>query len=250
MPYPKISVIIPTVHNHTIKRALSSIATQNSLDLSAVEVFVIRDGQAPFTRQELGSYPFTLHLLGLLPGQGAAGARNVGLHFSSGQYIAFLDDDDEWLPNHLALTIPLVEKTQGIVFTDAELYHVQEGWHEPFRFQYQPSMLTKTSPVIPSTLVTTRATFEEIGYFDTQIPAYSDWDWILRASRRGVPITRLPEITANYYFSADSTSSRPCKMAPELRKLRSKHHLGPVPVANFAKMMTDPWFAKWRIPGP
>lgn len=250
MQEPIISVIIPTVHLSTIGRALRSIAAQSPGYVSRLEVFVIFDGRPPWGAQSDHQYPYSLHFMGLLPQQGAATARNVGLHFARGHYIALLDDDDEWLPNHLAKTIPLCEQTQGIVYTDAELYHVQEGWHRPFRFAYQPSMLTKTSPVIPSTMVALRQTFSEVGFFDTQIPAYSDWDWVLRASLKGLPITRIPEVTTNYYFSPDSTSSHSQDLIPELHKLCQKHHLRKVPVANFAKMITDPWFQRWRVPGP
>ncbi len=250
MREPIISVIIPTVHLYTIRRALNSIAAQGAGYVSRLEVFVVSDGRPPLNGLLAGQYPFALRFIGVLPQQGAATARNVGLHFARGQYVALLDDDDEWLPNHLAQTIATCERTRGIVFTDAELYHVQEGWHRPFRFAYHPSMLTKTSPVIPSTMVALRKTFFEVGHFDTQIPAYSDWDWILRASAKGIPITRIPEVTTNYYFSPESTSSRSQDMVPELLKLCRKHNLGRVPVANFAKMITDPWFARWRIPGP
>ncbi len=249
MQEPIISVIIPTIHWSTVGRALRSIAMQSPGFTSRTEVFVIYDGKPPVSEPSENQYPFALHVLGLLPRQGAATARNVGLHFARGHYIALLDDDDEWLPNHLARTIPLCEKTQGIVYTDAELYHVQEGWHKPFRFAYHPAMLTQTSPVIPSTMVTLRKTFSDVGFFDIQIPAYSDWDWVLRASRLGLSITRIPEVTANYYFTPDSTSARSQNLIPELRELCHKHHLNKLPVANFAKMITDPWFQRWRIPG-
>jgi glycosyltransferase involved in cell wall biosynthesis len=245
---PDISVIIPTIHRHTVFRALNSIAAQRPAGF-ALEVFVIHDGQVPFAARDFSPYSFPVHALGLLPSQGAAGTRNVGVQFAAGRFLAFLDDDDEWLPNHLSTILPVIRETGGIVYTDAELYHLEEGWHHPFRFSYQPAMLTKTSPVIPSTMAAERGVFEKIGYFDTAIPAYSDWDWILRASQHDVAITRIPLITANYYFSDLSTSSHPEAMAPQLRLLQQKHHLGAVPVASFAKMMTDPWFARWRLPG-
>ena len=244
---PEVTVIIPTIHSTTVFRALDSIAAQSAA--GTLEVFVIRDGQTPYAREDFARYPFAVHSIGLLPNQGAAAARNVGIHYAQGPFIAFLDDDDEWLPNHLLTTLTALQSHAGIVFTDAELYHLEEGWHRPFRFAYQPSMLTQTSPVIPSTLVVSREVFDQVGYFDTHIPAYSDWDWILRASRLGAPIARIPAITANYYYSSLSTSSHPETMAPQLRLLRQKHRLGPVPVASFAQMMTDPWFSRWRAPG-
>ncbi len=245
---PDVSIIIPTIHRHTVFRALNSIAAQESPGCT-VEVFVIHDGRGPFDAKDFARYPFPVHALGLLPSQGAAGTRNVGVQFAAAPVLAFLDDDDEWLPNHLATVYRAINQTGGIVYTDAELYHMEEGWHHAFRFAYHPSMLTQTSPVIPSTMAAQRAVFEKIGYFDTKIPAYSDWDWVLRASQHQVPITRIPIITANYYFSDQSTSSQPDAMAPQLQMLRQKHHLGAVPVASFAKMMTDPWFSQWRLPG-
>ena len=95
-----MSAVIPTRSRpHLLTRALASVAAQTYADL---EVVVVVDGPDPETEAVLRTWrdrPLTVVVNERSLGGGAA--RNVGVEAAKGTWIAFLDDDDEWLPNKL-----------------------------------------------------------------------------------------------------------------------------------------------------
>jgi glycosyltransferase involved in cell wall biosynthesis len=98
---PVVSVIIPTLHRPILLvRALESVFRQTVREL---EVIVVVDGPDPdtvATLQIIGDS--RLRIIENAQSLTAAGARNVGMEHAKGKWIAFLDDDDEWLPEKLA----------------------------------------------------------------------------------------------------------------------------------------------------
>lgn len=90
-----ISVIIPTLGRERLASAVRSVLMQGE----DVEILVINDSGAPLDRSGLGDSVIVIDTPGR---QGAAAARNAGLERASGEFLAFLDDDDEWLRGHLA----------------------------------------------------------------------------------------------------------------------------------------------------
>ncbi len=107
---PTVSVIIPT-HDRPdlLGEALHSIALQDC-DLAAVEVIIVNNGRmdvAPQARRASEHFTVRVHTL---PGPvGPAVARNVGMEDSRGDHIAFLDDDDVYLPGHLRVALGALE---------------------------------------------------------------------------------------------------------------------------------------------
>ena len=100
---PRVSVVIPTYQRlGACQRAISSALEQ---ELPALEVLVCDDGSADRTREELeawaGEEP-RLRYLRLPRNYGApAAARNLGTQSARGEWVAFLDDDDQWVPGKL-----------------------------------------------------------------------------------------------------------------------------------------------------
>jgi glycosyltransferase involved in cell wall biosynthesis len=103
---PEVSVVIPTCNRPDLAtRAVRSALTQTYEDL---EVIVVIDGPDPATEQALGAIADARLRVLPLPRQGKApNARNQGVRAATGRWTAFLDDDDEWLPEKLDVQLKL-----------------------------------------------------------------------------------------------------------------------------------------------
>ena len=108
---PLVSVIIPTRDRMSLLReAVGSVFTQEARDeMFRLEVIVIDDASSDNTSNVLLHFP-EIRYLRLDTNGGPAAARNAGIAVSTGQYVAFLDDDDVWLPNRLRVQIPILER--------------------------------------------------------------------------------------------------------------------------------------------
>ena len=97
-----VSIIVPTYNReNVIERALRSILRQT---YSAYEVIVVDDGSTDGTESVVtGLQDARIRYIALQENQGVAHARNVGIQEAKYDYVAFLDSDDEWLPNKLEL---------------------------------------------------------------------------------------------------------------------------------------------------
>src|SRR6266436_6194789 len=103
---PRISVIVPVYNSEsTIPRALASVFAQSYSDY---EVIVVDDGSTDSTLAVVAGYRDRVHVIGGL-NRGPSAARNTGVRASTGEYIAFLDVDDEWTPEKLARCVPLLD---------------------------------------------------------------------------------------------------------------------------------------------
>lgn len=102
-----VSVIIPTVGRAGLESAVRSVLDQGV----AAEILVVNDCGSPLDRSRLPADAFVLDTKGR---QGSAAARNLGLDRATGDLIAFLDDDDEWLRGHLSDAIRVLEERPDV----------------------------------------------------------------------------------------------------------------------------------------
>jgi len=184
-----VSVIVPTRDRPALLReALASIRAIETDDLR-FEILVGDNGKDPASRAAADEFGAT-HIP--VERAGAGAARNAGLRVASGAFIAFLDDDDVWLPanirHHLAqmLARPELEAVFGqIVTTDMELKPAGEPWPEAAREgdELVRSMLSGYYPQLGGTVVRASAA-KAVGLFDEGLLGDQDWDWQLRIARR------------------------------------------------------------------
>src|SRR5271165_4480269 len=106
-PSPSVSVIIPTFNRaSTIGKAIASVVSQTFQDF---ELIVIDDGSTDETADVLLSFANTIRLI-RQENRGVSAARNAGIRAARGRWIAFLDSDDEWHRDKLALQVACLDE--------------------------------------------------------------------------------------------------------------------------------------------
>lgn len=196
-----ISAIVPT-HNRPglLNEALASIRRLEGEGLQ-FEILVCDNGQTSET-QAVASRHGAKYLR--VPSKGAGAARNEGLRAASGEFIAFLDDDDVWLPGHLRQHIELLDSTPTldavlaqVVSVDSNLKPISDPWPKEHPGEGNAlirKMLSGFFPQIGSLLVRSSAR-EGIGLFDNQLTGGQDLDWMLRIARlRRLGFVSVPSV--------------------------------------------------------
>lgn len=183
---PKISVIIPTYNRaDLLKEAVDSVLAQTYQDF---ELLIIDDGSTDHTRELLVSYETHVTYL-FQENRGVSNARNLGIRSSTGQYITLLDSDDLWLPSKLEQQVTVMEQDPNL-----QLCHTEETWirrgvrvnpkkkHQKYGGYIFPCCLP-LCVISPSSVMIRRMLFDEVGYFDEELPACEDYDLWLRITK-------------------------------------------------------------------
>lgn len=177
-----VSVIIPT-YNYAryLGEAIDSALGQT---LAPLEVIVVDDGSTDDTPELLAAYGDRIRVL-RQKNAGVAVARNSGIAAARGEYVAFLDADDTWLPRKLELQMPLFTGSVGLVHcglefgTAIQLPRV-DGDVANALLLLEPDVIHGPG----STVVVPKHVAEEAGGFDPSLPASEDWDFIYGVARR------------------------------------------------------------------
>jgi glycosyltransferase involved in cell wall biosynthesis len=207
-----ISVVIPAFNRAAcIGRALASVKAQGISDL---EVIIGDDASADETIERVAEKMPEAKIARLPFNQGASAARNAALKLSRGDFIAFLDSDDEWLPGKLATQIAFLEKNPEVGLCGCGHVLVgRNGEKVPYPginpADWRRELHAAESFHGASTSVVRREVLESSGFFDEQLRVLEDWDWLLRISQKH-RIHVLPEkfavIHENNPSDADATA--------------------------------------------
>lgn len=187
---PKISVVIPTYNCATfLGDALASVFAQT---LPAAEVIVVDDGSSDDTSHTLVPYVGRVHAI-RQANQGVATARNVGAAIARGEFVAFLDADDIWLPGKLEEQACkfAAEPGLGLVHCGVEEIDSQgrrlgtrqdgmEGWVSEEMLQFRRAVILGGG----SGVMMPRSLFEKLDGFDENLSTSADWDLYYRVARR------------------------------------------------------------------
>lgn len=181
-----ISVIIPT-HNRVglLKRAINSVLAQTYKD---IEIIIISDGSTDGTSTFVNNLQKTdarIKYHEYFPSKGGNYARNKGILESKGDYIAFLDDDDEWLSEKLEKQLSIFDNNHkiGITYTGVRIIYVNEKIEYSFignkRGDLSKEILLDNCIGTTSTVMIRREVLEKTGLFDLNLYALQDFDlWI------------------------------------------------------------------------
>lgn len=213
---PRVSVIVPAYNRaDLIGPTLESVLAQTYAEY---EVIVVDDGSRDATAAAVKSYAprFGDRLFYVYQkNQGLSGARNTGCRLARGRYLAFLDSDDLWKPEKLAVQVPVLDADPrlGLVASMAE---VVNDAGEVLRIKPQTlpgdtlaEMVARgTAP--PSSFVARREAMAEVGWFDPAIRlGLEDLDLGLRLAAAGWRIRTLPQPLIRYRLHETNLSAEP-----------------------------------------
>jgi len=203
---PIVSVVIPTRDRAEVLRiAVSSVLAQTFRDL---EIVVVDDASRDATAEILrGFCDARLRVLRQPEPRGASVARNLGIRHAGTPYVAFLDDDDEWLPEKLEAQVRLLDHASpevGLVYTG---YLVLERSSGRVTTQMVPSKDGDLSRALmvgnclggTSSVLIRRQCLDEVGLFDEDLPSFQDYDLWIRIARR-YRIAHVAKPLMKYYL--------------------------------------------------
>jgi glycosyltransferase involved in cell wall biosynthesis len=192
---PKFSAIICVFNQPLVKEAIESVLDQRYADF---ELIVIDDGSSDETPKILAQYRGQAIIL-RQKNQGIAAARNAGLKLARGEFIAFLDSDDLWLPDYLAMQAGFLadHPELSLSFTDGWMIwgaQVPEGIaSRPTHYSLYPpaagpeaAKISFHSPIITSFTAFRREFFQKAGYFDSAFRVHEDAELFLRGFELGL----------------------------------------------------------------
>ncbi len=205
MTEPLISVIIPAYNAAGFMgETLDSVFAQT---FTNYEVIVINDG-SPDTEQlehVLQRYPSNLRYI-KQENQGAAAARNTGLRAAKGEFVAFLDADDTWLPEFLEKQLALIKSSGAdLVFADA-LFSGDSLLDGRTFMQLDPprgevtsaNLLAVKVTVLTSTVLARKAPILDVGLFDVSMRRGHDFDLWFRLAKAGARFAFTREVLGHH----------------------------------------------------
>lgn len=205
-----VSVIIPTFNMASfLSQAIQSVLNQTFSDF---ELIVIDDGSNDNTKSVVHSFNDVRIEYVYQENKGLSGARNTGLRLASGKYIAFLDADDLFLPDKLAVQSKYLEEhlevgvvVGGFQRIDSEGNLIKETYFKPGQVSME-DLLVANRFIIHSTMIR-RSCIEEIGGFDESLKGAEEWDFHSRLAISGCRMERTADIVCAYRMSNNSLSS-------------------------------------------
>jgi len=215
---PMVSVIVPTYNRpDTLRRTLESIAAQT---YKRIEAIVVNDAGEDVsgvidTFHDRLSIKYLVHH----KNKGLAAVRNTAIKHATGQYIAYLDDDDIFHPQHIETAVKVLTTTNyKAVYTDAyRAYQTKKGdtyqvikKDIPYSIDYVKGIFYKTNITPVLCVVHDRTCFDEAGIFDESLPVLEDWDLWIRMSEK-YDFYHIQKVTCEFSWRADGTSTTSSK---------------------------------------
>ena len=233
-----VTAVIPT-HRRAgvLPRAVRSALSQTYANL---DVVVVVDGPDAETTRALAEMAHPrLRVVELDRPMGGCEARNAGVNAASGEWIAFLDDDDEWLPNKIARQmglLPSIDCRDPIISCrfEARTDSGEYVWPERFPRPGEPISeyllvrqgIRRVDGFVATPTILTRRSLLERVPFQPGLKKHQDWDWVIRAvSQPGVGVFFCPEALAVCHMESSNSTSRRLDWEFSLDWVRNSRHL-------------------------
>jgi glycosyltransferase involved in cell wall biosynthesis len=209
-----ISVVIPVYNRkEVLQRAVNSVLNQT---YHKIEIIIVDDSSFDDIRQVVnrifGDHP-KIRCIRHEKNLGAQAARNSGIKAAKGEWIAFLDSDDEYLPNSIEVRLNKASATEvSVVHSDCIIVKKKKVGYQRDIFGVPPIegdvyeyLLRGPAPVYPS-LIMKKHALAEIGFLDENIMAYQEWDTAIRLAEK-YNFAFVSEPTFIYYCVNNDTIS-------------------------------------------
>jgi len=226
---PLVSIVIPTYNRaDTIKKCLDSVLGQTYKN---IEVIVVDDGSTDNTEEVVKRFGDPrIRYISYRTNKGANHARNTGIKRAEGDLIALQDSDDEWHPKKIEKQVEAyLSSTEEykVIYSSLKSersggeFYMPEDWVHPTEGDVRIPTLRGTF-VSTATIMVEKGCFEEIGYFDEELPRLQDWDIGIRLSKK-YKFKHVDEPLVMHRVSEDSISSNFNSLAQALEIMLEKH---------------------------
>jgi len=198
---PAVSVVIVTYNKaDTVGAAIESVLRQTFSDL---EILVVDDGSTDDTADRVAAYGARVRTIRKING-GTGSARNRGIEEARGQYVAFLDGDDLWLPRKLESQMQAFQREPELIAAQCGAYCVDQALRVfetrncvPQKDTLREFLFFGNLPAFSSTLIARKEALQQAGGFALDLVILSDWDMACRLARIG-KLRSVPELLVLY----------------------------------------------------
>jgi glycosyltransferase involved in cell wall biosynthesis len=192
-----VSVIIPFHDRETyIDEAIQSVLAQT---LKPLELIVVNDCSRESSRRYLDRYSSVCKVVDLPTNVGLAGSRNAGVRQARGRFVAFLDDDDIWLPRKLEVQRAYMEEHPECAIVHCAAWFFYKDGAEEYYKRFDPGPMTLARSItnsywaiIPTCMVRTDV-MKAVGGFDVTYRECEDRDFIIRCCAAGYRVEGITE---------------------------------------------------------
>lgn len=203
-----ISIIIPT-HNRSdlLQNAIRSVINQTYQD---IEVIVVDDASIYDNKSFIDSFDSRIIYYRYETNQGGNVCRNKGVKLSSGEFVAFLDDDDTWKPDKLQKQISLIQaKEIDLCYTGKSINMVGENlqvlsrrysFAKPKYSNLKKSIMRNNFIGTTSSIIIKKEKFLKVGGFDVNMSALQDYDFYIRFIHAGFNVVGIDEGLVDYFI--------------------------------------------------
>ena len=191
---PRVSIIIPTYNQASLLReAIDSVVNQTFTDF---ELIIVDDGSADETEEVVHSMTDSRLRYLKQPNKGPCAARNTGIQAATGDFVAFLDHDDLFLPEKISLQMAVIDNDPSVGLVYSLFYSIRNRGPRKLQGQcYPPGSreLPESPKILPSTMLVQRLWLERIGGFDESMSVAADRDLTWRLCMAGCRMVCVPK---------------------------------------------------------
>jgi hypothetical protein len=221
----KVSVIIPAYNQGAyLKEALESVLAQTYPDFEAI---VVDDGSTDTTSKVVHAYSDLRICYVYQENRGLSAARNTGIRHAQGEYLTYLDSDDLFLPEKLALLASELESRPDLGFVAGQAIPIDEQGHRIGKIYDAPipedtTRLLLSNPLHVGSVMLRREWQDKAGFFDETLRSYEDWDMWLRLVRLGCKTGWVPRPVSLYRFHTAQMTRNSAQMTAATLKVLDK----------------------------